>query len=360
MKDFLNETGSLIKNFWYFLINYFFLIWAHSPILSLTSDSNFTNLHFPSSNKNVRISFLSIYFGEYVFHIFTWNFYEKNFRLIKKLSLSGLKTFNTDDESYEFQQKMSDFKNHISSLSNTEKDVEKEFLAKTIETENLRIDKSEGKINFFAAIILAIITIINVNFVKDFFSNYSFTVRSTLILLIFYIFLNLCIIILQNMSVRSYNSSSFSDLKSSPEKEDFYIEQMYYDYYFSKEKAQLFVSYICRIYDYIKTLIFIMVLVLSTGVINRFYIQNLNNTTEVTVITINAGNLLDIYSKDRIAFSEVLLELQKNHYSRILILSQKEVPSEIQQKISLFDRQKIYYLIDNTLSENEIKIIVEE
>ena len=40
----------------------------------------------------------------------------------------------------------------------------------------------------------------------------------------------------------------------------------------------------------------------------------------------------------------------------ILILSQKEVSSEIQQKISLFDRQKIYYLIDNTLSENEIKL----
>ena len=103
-----------------------------------------------------------------------------------------------------------------------------------------------------------------------------------------------------------------------------------------------------------------MVFIFSIELINKSSVQYSKSSTEATVITINAENLLDIYSKDNIAFSELLLELQRNHYSRILILSQKEVSSEIQQKISLFDRQKIYYLIDNTLSENEIKIIVEE
>ena len=67
MKGFLEETGSLIKVFWYFLINYIFLIWAHSPIIPLTSDTNFPNLHFPEENKNIRLSLFSFYFGEYAF-----------------------------------------------------------------------------------------------------------------------------------------------------------------------------------------------------------------------------------------------------------------------------------------------------
>ena len=58
---------------------------------------------------------------------------------------------------------------------------------------------------------------------------------------------------------------------------------------------------------------------------NKFSLENLNNTPEATVITINTENLSNVYSKDSIAFSEILLELQRNHYSRILILSQKKV-----------------------------------
>ena len=103
-----------------------------------------------------------------------------------------------------------------------------------------------------------------------------------------------------------------------------------------------------------------MILIFPIGLINKRSVQYSKNSTEATVITINTEKLLSIYSNDNIAFTEVLLELQRNHYSRILILSKKEVPYEIQQKISLFDKQKIYYLIDNTLLENEIKIIVEE
>ena len=358
MKGFLEETGSLIKDFWYFLINYIFLIWAHSPILSLTSDSNFTNLHFPGSNKNIRISFLSIYFGEYVFHIFTWNFHEKNFRLIKKLSLSGLKTFNTDDESYEFQQKKTDFKNHISSLNSADLCIEKEALCRKIENDNARINKSDIKLNIYSAIVLAIISIINF---KTFISfSFDFSIKNILILLNIYFFTNICAIIIQNIKVKGFLTSKIEDLETAQQKDKFYLEQLYYDSYFVAEKARLFVSYICRIYDYVQILIIIMVFIFSIELINKSSVQYSKSSTEATVITINAENLLDIYSKDNIAFSELLLELQRNHYSRILILSQKEVSSEIQQKISLFDRQKIYYLIDNTLSENEIKIIVEE
>ena len=122
----------------------------------------------------------------------------------------------------------------------------------------------------------------------------------------------------------------------------------------------MFVSYICRIYDYIQILIIIMISIFSISLMNKFSLENLNNTPEATVITINTENLSNVYSKDSIAFSEILLELQRNHYSRILILSQKKVSPDIQQKILLFDKHTVYYLIDDSISENEIKIILEE
>lgn len=358
MKDFLKETGSLIKDFWYFLINYFFLIWAHSPILPLTSDTNFPNLHFPEENKNIRFSLFSFYFGEYAFYFMSWSFSEKNFRLIKKLSLSSLKGFNTDDNSPEFKQEIKKFKKHISSLKASDLNIEKEALLRKIDTDNARINKSDTKLNIYSAIVLAIISIFNF---KTFITmSFDFSIKSILIFLDIYFFINVCAIIIQNIKVKGFLSSKFMDLKTAPQKEKFYLEQLYYDSYFISEKARLFVSYICRIYDYIQILIIIMILIFSIGLFNKHPVQYSINIPEATIITINSENFLDIYSKDRIAFSEVLLELQKNHYSRILILSQNEVPSEIQQKISLFDRQKIYYLIDNTLSEKEIKIIVEE
>lgn len=358
MKGFLEETGSLIKDFWYFLINYIFLIWAHSPIIPLTSDTNFPNLHFPEENKNIRLSLFSFYFGEYAFYFMSWSFSEKKFRLLKKLSLSSLEAFNTDDDSPEFKQKISDFRNLISSLNSADLCIEKEALCRKIENDNARINKSDIKLNIYSAIVLAIISIINF---KTFISfSFDFSIKNILILLNIYFFTNICAIIIQNIKVKGFLTSKIKDLETAQQKDKFYLEQLYYDSYFVSEKARLFVSYICRIYDYVQILIIIMVFIFSIELINKSSVQYSKSSTEATVITINAENLLDIYSKDNIAFSELLLELQRNHYSRILILSKNEVPYEIQQKISLFDKQIIYYIMDNNLSESEIKIIVEE
>ena len=358
MKAFFQETWQLIKDFYYFIVNYFFLLWAHSPILSLTSDSNFTNLQFPGKNKKIRFSLISLYLDEYVFHIVSWNFSEKNFRLIKRLSLPSLKIFNTDDESPEFKQKIDIFRNHISSLKPAEISIEKEAILRKIEYDNARINKSDTKLNIYSAIVLAIISIINFKSLKNISLDFSF--ETILFFLNIYFFINICAIIIQNIKVKGFLTSKFSDLENAPQKDLFYLEQLYYDSYFVSEKARLFVSYICRIYDYIQILIIIMISIFSISLMNKFSLENLNNTPEATVITINTENLSNVYSKDSIAFSEILLELQRNHYSRILILSQKKVSPDIQQKILLFDKHTVYYLIDDSISENEIKIILEE
>lgn len=362
MKVFFQETWYIIRDFFYFIVNYFFLLWAHSPLFSLTSDSNFTNLQFSNKdkdkNKDVRLSLISIYFGEFVFHFISYNFTKKEFRLIKKLSLSSLEIFNIDSNNPKFKQIMDKFQQHVSNLSKEDKNIEKEALIREIENENARINKSDTKINIYSAIILAIISIINFKS----FNNFSFKISFKYILCVLsiYFFINICAIIVQNIKVKSFNSNSFSDLKSSSKKGDFYLEQLYSDYFFTKEKANLFVSYILRIYDYINILIILMIFIFSTNFINKKLVEKSSYSQESTVITINMENLSNVYSEDSVAFSEFLLQIQKNHYSRILLLSQKDISETIKEHITIFDRQKKYYLIDNALSENEVKIIMEK
>lgn len=357
MKSFFEDTIVVLKDFIFFVINYFFLLWAHSPILPLTSDSNFTNLQFPENNKNVRLSLIAFYFGEYVFYIFTLNFTDKKFRIIEKMSLSKLKKFNDDDDNGDFKSKLQDFKHHIMTLSTEEINIEKESLEKRIADQEARISKSDMKISIYSAIVLAVISVVNINVLK--FFALKFSIRSILTVLSIYFFANICIIIFQNIKVKGYNSSCFYDLILSTEKSKFYLEQLYYDFYFKKIKTSLFVSYICRIYDYLKILVFLIVLAIFLSLINKNQAVVFNNVSSC-LITINKENLKNTYSYDSISLSEAFLKIQKKNFSGILVLSKFGIPVDIKEKLSMFDKLKIYYIFDESLNDNEIKIILME
>lgn len=354
---FFKDTIAVLKDFLFFVINYFFLLWAHSPILALTSDSQFTNLQFPINNKDVRLSFIALYFGEYVFYIFTLNFTDKKFRIIEKMSLSKLKQFNDDDDNGDFKSKLQDFKHHILTLSTEEINIEKESLERGITDQEARINKSDMKLNIYSAIVLAAISVVNINVLK--FFTLKFSIRSILSVLSIYFFANIFIIIFQNIKVKGYNSSCFCDLILSTEKKQFYLEQLYYDFHFRKIKAALFVSYICRIYDYLKVLVFLIVLIIFLSLINKNQDIAINNESSY-LITINKENLKDTYSYDSISLSEAFLKIQKKNFSGILVLSKIDIPVYIKGKLSMFDKQKIYYIFDESLNDSEIKIILVE
>lgn len=354
---FFKDTIAVLKDFLFFVINYFFLLWAHSPILALTSDSGFTNLQFPINNKDVRLSFIALYFGEYVFYIFTLNFTDKKFRIIEKMSLSKLKQFNDDDDDNNLKIKVQNFKEHILTLSSEELDIEKESLEKRISEQEARISKSDMKISIYSAIALAVISVVNINVLKIF--ALKFSIRSVLTVLSIYFFANICIIIFQNIKVKGYNSSCFSDLILSTEKRKFYLEQLYYDFYFKKRKALLFVSYICRIYDYLRVLVFLIILTIFLSLINKNQDAAINNESSY-LITINKENLKDTYSCDSISLSEAFLKIQKKNFSGILVLSKIDIPLDIKEKLSMFDKQKIYYIFDESQNDSEIKIILME
>ena len=256
MKDFFKETYSTLKEFCLFICNYFFLLWAHFPALTFTSDSRFTNLHFPGENKNKRFSILTLYFGECVFHFITFNFDNKEFRFIKILVLSKLPDFISEDKNEEF-------KKHVNNLNKDDLYVEQKALERYIEIDNSRIEISNNKLNLYSAIVLAVISVINFKYYNEINSFFTeMTLEKWIILLIGYLFINICAIIIQNIKVHSFKLSSFNSLKKSNKKEKYYLEQLYHDFCSTRKRAGLYVSYIRRIYDYVEIIIFFLILLL--------------------------------------------------------------------------------------------------
>lgn len=362
MRDFFRETFEIFKKFLILIVNWFLLLWSHFPILALTSDTNYTNLQFPGKNKGIRISFFLFYLGEYAFHFFTFSFEKKEFRLIKYFSLSNLPNFNIDEDSNEFRNKINEYNEHIKNLSPNDLDVEKEALQANIERENSRITKSDTKLNFYSAIVLAIISILNWKIIKIlllFFLAKNFYLQNCISILTIYYFFNICVLMIQNIKVRSFQISSFSDLQKATEKKLFYLGQLYYDWLFTQKKAQLFVSYILQIYDYLKIIIMLTIVLFFVNIVtfqnkidlanNKFFVTNLYQE-----------NLSNLYSEDSIQFSELILKLQKNQYSRVLVLYKENLSEQIQTALRFLNKQQIFYINDKEMTDETVKIILEE
>ena len=326
MVRFFKEIADILINFLIWITNYVFLLWAHSPILSLTNDLCFPNLciEYDENKKKyniqwneTRISIISIYFGEYIFHLLSFNFSTKQFSLLKNLALCNHPNFRDSIIEEEISKSVRDYKNEISTLKPEEITVESDELLRKIEKNNSRIETSNSKINFFSAIILAVITLISFNSIKAL--SFSLSTFNVLIYFLLYFTINLSALLIQSMKVRSYASINFKKLRESKNKELYYLEQLYEEFQYSERKASFFVSYIHRIYDYLKVIIIIGLLLLSFS----FLPANTNKTKLIAnskLITLNINEYNINYTDDNIKLYEILLDLKKGVYSRIIII----------------------------------------
>lgn len=358
MKRFLQEIAINLKDLGLFIINAFFMLWAHIPVLSLTSDNNFTNISFPRDKKDdFRISLFTIYFGEYVFHFFSLHIFPCQFSLCKKLILSELPCFNTDEESEEFIKCRDNYKKHFSSLNQKEKNIELEVLKNKIDEEEARISKSDTKISLYSTIFLAVISLFSYSSIRN-HSWGSFTPDTILLCLTIYFLINLFALVLQNLKVKSFYTPSFSELKKAENKQNYYARQLYIDWYFKKEKASMYVSYIHRINDYIQVLLCIILLY---GIFT--FTKNINTfpkpESEEMIFTINTEKCFENYTDDNIKFTKILINLKENKFSRCIILYNSNIPDKLSNILDFYYKQKIIFIIDTELQKGDIKIILE-
>lgn len=241
------------------IVNIFLWIWSHCPVICLSDDDYFATLKYDNiRNAHLRFSILNIMLGDSIIYVFSYDIKERKKSFIKILCLTDMDGNILKDE--KINQIQNKFRLHIEELEDDELEIEKEKLLYHIEKEEQRISTSVDKINIYATIILTVIPIVMA--VIDFGSvKYLPIVLQVMICIATYGLLNICIYIFRTIKVRGIKKSSFSDLRKSSDKKKEIVVQYQYDWQQLKYKAQLFVSFVLNLQEWV-----VFVLILTVGI----------------------------------------------------------------------------------------------
>ncbi len=243
-------------------------ILSHSPFLCFSNDANFSTITCKDIKEcKFRFSFVSLMLGEVIYYYFTYNFKnvdaegQDQWKLYHKIVLSEYDGLWISDTKLDVLLKK--YKSHIDWLAPYDLLIEKEKLLYHINNERHRKDQVIQKINVFTVIAVAIITIaLPLIFTKaDCIGIKNMNYYSIILVgLIFYSFLNVGLFIFSNIKTTVIKQSSFSDLRNSTEKQKEIAVQYYYDWQQLKYKADLFVSYVANLQNWIVCMVLLLLL----------------------------------------------------------------------------------------------------
>jgi hypothetical protein len=350
---------NVIKKFLYIVLSYI-------PILSVTADSNFgTNAKRFINNhkivKGTRFSFLNIHFGKFKIYILTCIVLgpnNKKFNFIKILNLDKL--IMADNFIQLQDDKATQYGQHYETLTPENCTIELEFIKYKLNSENERIKKAESKINSYSSIILVLIPIVMV------FYKPEKICETTLLGKIIIIFLMICTmnavsLILQHMFVKPLSLSVFSDIKNSQQKSVQTANNYYFEWQVFQKKADLDISYVKNIQNWIIGIIFMSLMFYFNSFIPTSNMVNIS--TKDSVYTINISNLDSKYSEDVQKVSNIHKFITDIKPKEIILMYGKNVNNINLNKISnQFDIYKdidICKIIDTDYEEKDIiKIII--
>lgn len=155
--------------------------------------------------------------------------------------------------------------------------------------------------------------------------------------------------------------SSFSDLRSSKEKDREIILQYQYDWQQLKYKAQLFVSFVLNLQEWV-----VLILILSLFVSFGISFEYINNEIQVDtaeynlVTTINRDEIEEPYSVSAIEWGRLIVNIEQKQCGQVIfILSDDEDVSFI-DKLDKYSELDIRIVRDKTIEKGQIKIIEEK
>ena len=338
------------------VINIFFWIWSHCPVISLSDDDYFATLKFDNiRNAHLRFSLLNIMLGDSVIYVFSYDIKERKISFIKNLRLIDIDGNVLEDE--KIDQIQNRFRMHIAKLLDDDLEIEKEKLLYHIEREEQRISTSVDKINIYATIILTVIPIVVA--LIDFGSIKDLPiVLQVMICIAVYSLLNICIYIFRTIKVHGIKKSSFSDLRESSDRKKEIVMQYQYDWQQLKYKAQLFVSFVLNLQEWV-----VVLLILTVGISFRVSVQDdsiasvdIKNTKSI-VFTMNAEEIGKPYSNSAVNWQKVLLDIEKKQCNQIIILTDcNEVPEEV-KVLAKYKDLEIEIITDRDLDKGDFKLI---
>ena len=338
------------------VINIFLWIWSHCPVICLSDDDYFATLKFDNiRNAHLRFSILNIMLGDSIIYVFSYDIKERKISFIKILRLTDIDGNILEDE--KIDQVQNRFRMHIAELSDDDLEIEKEKLLYHIEREEQRISTSVDKINIYATIILTVIPIVMA--LIDFGSVKDLPiVWQVMICIAAYGLLNICIYIFRTIKVRGIKKSSFSDLRESSNRKKEIVVQYQYDWQQLKYKAQLFVSFVLNLQEWV-----VVLLILTVGISFGISVKNDSTAsvaiknTKSTVFTMNTEEIAIPYSSSAVNWQTVVLDIEKKQCGQIIILTDgNEVPEEVKGLARYKDLQ-IEIMTDRDLDKDIFKLI---
>lgn len=341
----------------WFVVDVLLNIWAYFPVLALTDDVGFlTSEHNSDQTHRYYFSMISILFGGKKIQIISIPIKQSEKKIIpfQIKNFSDMNNFTISNEKVKQLEK--DYKRHFKLLNKVDRGIEKEALLRHLSEQKSRIEISYNKINAFTTIIVALIPIAIAFIDWNTIQSLDVIGMLTFILLI-YAIVNLCAWIFQAINVRTFMMSSFKDLKESENKTKEQNWQIYYDWQQMRRKADMYVSFVKYIKVWIISVIILM-LIFSIGLF--FNEKTIVDTVDNHVYTLQTELFEKTYDQSAVNWNFLSAELQTDKYSEIVILYNEADVSEIAEKLEQFKRQRIVWLIDNTLKKNEVKIILEE
>ena len=253
---------------------------------------------------------------------------------------------------------------HMSLLQSEELNIEYVSLCNHVQCEENRISTSENKINMYMTIILTVIpllvAIVDINQVKEL----SILAKLSIAIVI-YTILNIGFYLFRIMKVKKFKLSKFGELKESSDKVKMQNWQMYNDWQNLKSKADLYVSYVLNVEEWIKFLAIIGVLLACIFSINPNWICTQKNMqvqqTKSYVCVVQVDEISDVYSESSRNWNAVLMDLSQNKFSNVIVLYKDDVDiDEIQIVLSEYSKQKIDYIKDKSLTSKSVKLIMED
>ena len=340
------------------IANFLLDLWSHMPFLALIDENNFLapRINDNKNDRKLRFNLINLLLGQVLVQIFSFPIRSNNtkFKLLYITSLSKNIRFNISDEKEKQLERQ--YHEHLKKLKDKDIEVEKEALIRKLENAESRIEYSYTKINVYTSVVLVLIPLLFTTFIEQFKRINSLKEIIVLTLLV-YSFINLCILIFQAIRVRDFKMSSFMDLKNSEDKANELNWQIYYDWQQTNKKADMFVSFVSYCQEWIIGIMFFTVVLFG----EIMYI----NPPEVyvnqgTVYTIDITSIDDVYTDSAYSWHKILTELHSDKYERVIVLKNNKDLNAIERYLEKFKNQEAIYLEDRTLSQNEIKIILED
>lgn len=341
------------------IINIILWIWSHLPIFSLSDDDNFATLEWKKirlRQAHLRISLLNLMFGDRILYVITYDIKQRKLKLAQLLCLEKMEGILLTDENIEGIQNR--FRNHIQSLNGEELEIEKEALSYHIQNEEQRISTSMDKLNIYATIILTVLPLFLA--ILDLKKVFSLPLSLLVgVILLIYALLNICAYVFRVIKIRGIEKSSFRDLRESQNKEKEILVQYQYDWQQLKYKAQLFVSFVLNLQEWVVAIL-VLAIFISIGV----SFESVSSDTKVgnydLVNTLRLEEIDEPYSESAIIWAELISDIEQKKCGQVFLILRESTDVSFLNKLNKYKSLSIKIVEDKTLEKGELKIIQEE